>query len=292
MPNVSSSSLETMDKFVVVVSDDANSAEGWGGGRRGTAAGRSDGEDERPRKKRKANGSPGKERQQPPPQPHGDRWEMSPTPSPSWRNIRAEGLSCDYTRLFPTSEADAILSQLERELEYFSGDLTKVQVFGKWHSIPRQQVTYGDPGLTYRFSGVTLTPKPWIPLLLRIRERVTQVTGHTFNFVLVNRYKDGRDHIGEHRDDERELGPGSPIASVSFGACRDFILRHGDSRGKGAQRQRGAVAPVKLPLAHGSLLVMNYPTNVYWYHSLPVRRAVLTPRVNLTFRRVLPSLAP
>ena len=46
------------------------------------------------------------------------------------------------------------------------------------------------------------------------------------------RYKDGQDHIGEHRDDERELAPGSPIASVSFGACRDFFFRHKDSRGK------------------------------------------------------------
>lgn len=150
----------------------------------------------------------------------------------SWRRIRAEGLDCDYTVLFAKAEADAIFQELEKEVEYFTGALARVQVFGKWHNVPRKQATYGDAGLTYTFSGLTLSPKPWVPVLEHVRDRVSLVTGQTFNFVLVNRYKDGHDHIGEHRDDERELAPGSPIASVSFGACRDFFFRHKDSRGK------------------------------------------------------------
>ncbi|GAB5579138.1 DNA oxidative demethylase ALKBH2 [Prionailurus viverrinus] len=205
---------------------------------------------------------------------------------PSWQHIRAEGLSCDYTVLFGKAEADKIFQELEREVEYFTGALARVQVFGKWHSVPRKQATYGNPGLTYTFSGLTLSPKPWIPVLERVRDRVSAVTGETFNFVLVNRYKDGRDHIGEHRDDERELAPGSPIASVSFGACRDFFFRHKDSRGKQPSRK---VEVVRLQLAHGSLLMMNHPTNTHWYHSLPVRKKILAPRVNLTFRKILPT---
>uniref|UniRef100_A0A8C3KI60 DNA oxidative demethylase ALKBH2 n=1 Tax=Calidris pygmaea TaxID=425635 RepID=A0A8C3KI60_9CHAR len=165
-----------------------------------------------------------------------------------------------------------------------ASEMTKLHVFGKWHDIPRKQVTYGDPELTYTYSGVTFSPKPWIPVLNRIRDRIALDTGHTFNFVLINRYKDGGDHIGEHRDDERELVPRSPIASVSFGACRDFVFRHCDSRGKNATRH---MKPIKLQLAHGSLLMMKYPTNVYWYHSLPIRKRVLAPRINLTFRKVM-----
>lgn len=68
-----------------------------------------------------------------------------------------------------------------------TGALAKVQVFGKWHSVPRKQATYGDAGLTYTFSGLTLSPKPWVPVLERVRDRVSSVTGQTFNFVLVNR---------------------------------------------------------------------------------------------------------
>ncbi|XP_051017919.1 DNA oxidative demethylase ALKBH2 isoform X1 [Acomys russatus] len=206
--------------------------------------------------------------------------------SPGWRHLRAEGLNCDYTVLFGKAEADEIFRELEQEVEYFTGALAKVQVFGKWHSVPRKQATYGDAGLTYTFSGLTLTPKPWIPVLERVRDRVCRVTGQTFNFVLINRYKDGCDHIGEHRDDERELAPQSPIASVSFGACRDFVFRHRLSRGK---RTRRTVEAVRLQLAHGSLLMMNHPTNAHWYHSLPVRKKVLAPRVNLTFRKILPT---
>ncbi|XP_018415942.1 PREDICTED: DNA oxidative demethylase ALKBH2 [Nanorana parkeri] len=201
-----------------------------------------------------------------------------------WKRIRAVNLNCDYTILFNKIEANEIYLQLEQEIVYFSGDLSKVHVFGKWHTVPRKQVTYGDEGLSYTFSGITLSPKPWIPVLDRIRDRVKQATGHSFNFVLINRYKDGNDHIGDHRDDEKELVPQSPIASVSFGACRDFVFRHRDARSKNSISQ---IQPVKRELEHGSLLMMNFPTNVYWYHSLPVRRKVIAPRVNLTFRQLM-----
>ncbi|KAM9330810.1 DNA oxidative demethylase ALKBH2 [Gastrophryne carolinensis] len=203
-----------------------------------------------------------------------------------WKRIRADNLCCDYTILFSRLEANEIFQQLEREIEYFSENLSKVHVFGKWHRVPRKQVTYGDDGLAYTFSGITLSPKPWIPVLDQIRDKVKYATSHSFNFVLINRYKDGNDHIGDHRDDEKELVPESPIASVSFGACRDFVFRHRDSRFKKSAIQ---IEPVKLLLEHGSLLMMNFPTNVYWYHGLPIRKKVLAPRVNLTFRKLIPQ---
>ncbi|XP_028851734.1 DNA oxidative demethylase ALKBH2 [Denticeps clupeoides] len=207
-----------------------------------------------------------------------------PRPIP-WRKIEADGLDCDYGLLFSREEADGLYSSLEQEVEYFSGDQAKVRVFGKLHSVPRQQATYGDEGLMYSFSGVHLLARPWTQTLAYIRDAVTKATGHTFNFVLINRYRDGLDHIGEHRDDERELDPLGPIASVSLGATRPFVFRHRDARGKAPGRRK--LEPVRLELAHGSLLLMNAPTNTYWYHSLPVRKGVLTARVNLTFRRVL-----
>ncbi|XP_010751768.3 DNA oxidative demethylase ALKBH2 [Larimichthys crocea] len=201
-----------------------------------------------------------------------------------WQKIEAEGLDCDYALLFSKEEADHLFKQLEEEVVYSTGEEAKVQVFGKVYNIPRKQATYGDADLTYTYSGVTRLASPWTPTLEYIRDAVTKTTGHTFNFVLVNRYKDGQDHIGEHRDDERELDPLCPIASVSFGAARDFIFRHRDARGKQTRRQ---IEPVKLELAHGSMLLMNSPTNTFWYHSLPVRKKITLPRINLTFRRIL-----
>ncbi|XP_072792446.1 DNA oxidative demethylase ALKBH2 isoform X2 [Taeniopygia guttata] len=131
---------------------------------------------------------------------------------PPPREIRAEGLCCDYRILFGKAEADEIFQELEKEVEYFEDELTKLQVFGTWHKIPRKKVTYGDPGLSYTYSGVTFHPKPWIPVLTRIRERVTSETGHTFNFVLINRVNQQvQGWPGPHRGAPgRREGAGSP----------------------------------------------------------------------------------
>ncbi|XP_052832895.1 DNA oxidative demethylase ALKBH2 [Octopus bimaculoides] len=175
-----------------------------------------------------------------------------------WRKITAEKLDCDYLLLYSKSEADKLLRECEETLNYNSGRLAQVQVFGKWHDIPRKQ----------------------------IKERITQVTGHSFNFVLINRYKDGNDHMGEHRDDEKDLVRLSPIASLSLGQARGFVFRHECARG--SQSKKGApkldIDPIKIQLQHGSLLMMNYPTNVYWYHSLPQRKRLPAVRINMTFR--------
>lgn len=97
------------------------------------------------------------------------------------------------------------------------------------------------------------------------------------------RYKDGFDYIGEHKDDEKDLMKGCPIASLSLGQPRDFIFRHQDSRGKNACRK---IEPVNIELEHGSLLLMNHPTNQFWYHSLPQRKKLKNVRINLTFRKI------
>ncbi|RXN23525.1 DNA oxidative demethylase ALKBH2 [Labeo rohita] len=104
-----------------------------------------------------------------------------------WQKIEAEGLDCDYSLLFDKEEADYFFNQLEEEVEYFTGDKAKLQVYGKTYSIPRKQATYGDEGLMYSFSGVQLLAKPWTSTLEHIRDAVTKATGHMFNFVLINR---------------------------------------------------------------------------------------------------------
>ena len=82
-------------------------------------------------------------------------------------------------------------------------------------------------------------------------------TGFNYNFVLVNRYADGNDCMGEHRDDESELDPDVPIASLSFGAPRDFYFKHSEAR---SGRDK-SIAKVNLVLEDGLLLLMEKPTN-------------------------------
>ena len=138
---------------------------------------------------------------------------------------------------------------------------------------------HGDPDAFYTYSGRTFTPNPWTPELLAIKERVDRAAGAAFNSVLVNYYRDGRDSMGEHADDEPELGPAPDnvlIASVSLGAPRRFVLRH---RRSGATREWA--------LGDGNLLVMGGTTQRHWRHRVPRTAVPVGPRMNLTFRVIV-----
>ncbi|XP_045785797.1 DNA oxidative demethylase ALKBH2-like [Maniola jurtina] len=205
-----------------------------------------------------------------------------------WKSTRNEGLDIEYALPIPRAIADAVLQELEETLTYFTGDLATVKVFGKVHPLPRQQVAYGDPGITYRYSGTTVPALPWPQPVLSLRDFLFKLKGIKYDFVLVNKYRNGSDHMGEHRDNEPELDPTMPIASISFGQERPFVLKHKDARKPGPQRKN--IYPVMLKLEHGSVLLMNPPTNEVWYHSLPTRKKLLGARINLTFRKMRKNL--
>lgn len=58
-----------------------------------------------------------------------------------WVDFTGEQLQMRYSPNFLKKEvADKLFDTLENEVQYFSGDLTKIRVFGKWRDIPRQQV--------------------------------------------------------------------------------------------------------------------------------------------------------
>ena len=150
-------------------------------------------------------------------------------------------------------------------------------MFGRDVNCPRLSSWYGDPESAYRYSGMTLEPRPWIAPILRIRERVEQLVGEAFNGVLLNLYRDGRDSVGWHADDETDLGSRPLIASVSFGAVRRFRLRDRVERDR---------PTVDVQLAHGSLLLLERDLQSRYQHCLAKTREELGPRVNLTFRQV------
>ncbi|XP_063921945.1 DNA oxidative demethylase ALKBH2-like [Zophobas morio] len=210
--------------------------------------------------------------------------ERLKTSSIERKKIVSDNLDLDYIRLLPQELATELLKQLEDSIEYLDGEFSKVKVFGKWHQIPRQQAAYGDEGTVYRFSGVTIPAKPWTEPLELVRNLIKEVTGFTYNFVLINKYRDGKDHIGEHKDNEAELDKNTPIASLSLGQQRVFVLKHQDTRKKGPAKRD--IAKVEVELQHGSLLLMNPPTNSFWYHSLPPRKNAPGVRINLTFRKI------
>jgi len=202
------------------------------------------------------------------------------------KQIRQENLIVDYSILYSKIKSNSLFQKLESEVTYNTGNLAQVKLFGKTIDIPRKQAAYGNSGLTYAFSGTTIPAKSWdnLEVLREIKRDVEMALGNTysFNFVLINRYESGSDYMGEHQDNEKDLDRSMPIASLSLGQQRDFVFKHKDARGK--NKSRTDIKPITLSLQNGSLLVMHHPTNDFWYHSLPKRKKLVFPRINLTFR--------
>jgi alkylated DNA repair dioxygenase AlkB len=173
------------------------------------------------------------------------------------------------------ASTEVTLQRLITEIPWRS---ESVVLWGKKYQQPRLIAWYGDVGTNYTYSGITLSPLPWTQNLRDIKRSVEELAGATFNSVLANYYRNNRDSMGFHSDDEPELGHSPTIASVSFGETRTFVMRH---------KFRRDVSAVKLKLGSGGVLLMKGATQTCWEHGIPKQTRPCGPRVNLTFRRIL-----
>jgi len=180
-------------------------------------------------------------------------------------------------RLWPqaltAAEADSLFASLRARIQWQAEDIV---IFGQRRRVPRLVAWHGDPGTGYTYSGTMHEPQPWTPELRRLLDRVQALTGHPYNSVLLNLYRDGNDGMGWHADDEPELGRNPVIASVSLGATRRFKLRH--------RRLRDVTAT--LELAHGDVLLMAGTTQHTYVHAVPKTARAVGERINLTLRRI------
>jgi hypothetical protein len=95
-----------------------------------------------------------------------------------------------------------------------------------------------------------------------------------FNVCLLNYYENGEQRIGWHSDRE-EIGRTTPIASVSLGTPRHFLLR---------SKENGIGDRANLDLQNGSMVIMENVCQMQYLHSVPKQSDVSTGRINLTFR--------
>ena len=163
---------------------------------------------------------------------------------------------------------------LKRLMEGCAWRQETVTLFGKTHPQPRLIAWYGDAGAAYTYSGTRHEPLPWTIELLRLREKIEDLTRCRYNSVLLNLYRNEKDAMGLHADDEPELGEEPVIASLSLGEQRTLYFRH----------RRGELDTFNLPLPSSSLLVMRGATQRNWKHGIRKLRRPLGPRLNLTFR--------
>jgi len=199
--------------------------------------------------------------------------DRMPLPPPQTLEL-PDGAATHWPRVYSEPESRRLFACLLEEIAWREEE---VLIFGQRRRVPRLVAWYGDPDAAYTYSGTRHEPRPWTPLLAGLRGEVQATTGHVFNAVLLNRYRDGRDGMGWHADDEPELGRDPVIASLSFGAARRFRMRH--------RRRRDLT--LELELGDGSLLLMHGATQHHWVHALPKTARPVAERINLTFRRIL-----
>jgi alkylated DNA repair dioxygenase AlkB len=111
---------------------------------------------------------------------------------------------------------------------------------------------------------------------LKLKDKIEEASGETYNSCLLNLYHNGEEGMGWHTDNEKELKKEGAIASISFGAPRKFCFKHKQTEEK-----------VDLLLDHGSLLVMKGSTQSHWLHRLPPSKKINSLRINLTFRTII-----
>ena len=199
----------------------------------------------------------------------------SPRDGATLRALELAGADLRYAgHAWAPAEADALFAALHGEIAWAPH---RLRIFGRDVTTPRLSCWIGDDDAVYVYSGARFAPLAWTPTVARLRDELRARYGFDFNSVLANLYRDGRDTVGWHSDDEPELGAEPLIASLSFGAPRTFVLRSRATRARA----------LSLELAHGSLLVMAGATQRRYQHALPRRARVDGGRINLTFRRVV-----
>ncbi len=138
---------------------------------------------------------------------------------------------------------------------------------------PRLTASYGDEGVTYRYSGTVNVALPWTATLLEIKEKIEAVQGQ-YNYCLLNRYWSGKDSVDWHADDEPDMG--NVIGSLSLGATRTFRIMHNASK-----ESRDFL------VGNGALIIMAGTMQEHWKHGVPKTEKKVGERINLTFRKIV-----
>jgi alkylated DNA repair dioxygenase AlkB len=107
----------------------------------------------------------------------------------------------------------------------------------------------------------------------RAYEAVCEVAPAPYTSVGLNLYRSGNDSVAPHNDRLAELVPGEPISLLSLGGPRDMVI---SSKAKSRR-------PIHLSLESGSVLVMDYISQLNYLHGVP-KVSNAHPRISLAFR--------
>lgn len=184
-----------------------------------------------------------------------------------------------FTEAFSAEESSRYFHALKSTIDWGQDE---IMMFGKRTKVPRLTSWYADSNVKYGYSGLQLIPRDWTVELWELKAKAEQLSGHTFNSVLLNYYRGGADSMGWHSDDERELGVNPVIVSTTFGYPRRFLIRE-----KANYNNKKEIELKEIELEDGSVLVMQGDFQETYQHSIPKTAKKVGERLNLTFRTIL-----
>ncbi|WP_055444811.1 alpha-ketoglutarate-dependent dioxygenase AlkB family protein [Lacinutrix himadriensis] len=177
-----------------------------------------------------------------------------------------------FENFFSSEESNRLYNSLLQNTIWEQDQMT---IYGKQVNLPRLTAWYGDSKTDSSYYDKKRKMLSWNDDLLFIKERIEKEVDIQFTRCLLNYYRDGKDSVDWHQDYEESQRKNTAIGSVTFGATRPFQLKHAT---------RKDLKRISIPLAHGSLLVMEGATQDNWKHKIPKTTKKILPRINLTFR--------
>ena len=121
-----------------------------------------------------------------------------------------------------------------------------------------------------------ITPNHIPDWLLPLKHLVEDATSQHYNFLLFSKYRNEKDSISFHSDNERFLGFKPRIASITLGATRPFLLKN--KKTKETQT---------FNLDAGDLFLMKDNCQKDYLHSVPKQKTKIKERISITFRKAL-----
>lgn len=188
-----------------------------------------------------------------------------------------------WIRLYDTLPSHLLTNTILDDLwSLCPSEKSHIKLMGRDVELPRFQQTFSNVVSHYRFSGVDHKSTPLPPLLEPFMDYVNSLIADktmACNICFANWYRDGKDYIGYHSDNEKQIAKDKEgntfIVSISFGQSRRFLLKPNDVD-KDYQ--------CEVMLDHGKVICMGGKCQSTHQHSVPKTTTHMDGRVNLTFR--------
>ena len=149
-----------------------------------------------------------------------------------------------------------------------------IKVFNKPAIQHRSIGFFSDTSIGYHYSKQLAKSQPLSDNLKNLLDIVNNLFKVNFNGILVNRYADGKDYIGSHSDDEKNLTDVGVVA-ISYGAIRKFRIRD--------KKTNSIVKDIEtIP---NKIIQMAGKFQKEFKHEIPIERKITEPRYSFTFRK-------